>query len=89
MQATTIFANLRVPDIEAAKGFYTDYLGLTNEEFNMGWSPGTPRPTPGRGCSSSPMRQPRPRIRSFRSASITSTAHMQKLGNWATRSCMH
>jgi predicted lactoylglutathione lyase len=37
MQATTIFANLRVPDIEAAKGFYTDYLGLTNEEFNMGW----------------------------------------------------
>ena len=37
MQATTIFANLHVPDIEAAKGFYTDYLGLTNEEFNMGW----------------------------------------------------
>jgi catechol 2,3-dioxygenase-like lactoylglutathione lyase family enzyme len=37
MQATKIFANLRVADIEAAKGFYTDYLGLTNEEFNMGW----------------------------------------------------
>jgi predicted enzyme related to lactoylglutathione lyase len=37
MQATGIFANLRVTDIEAAKGFYTDYLGLTNEEFNMGW----------------------------------------------------
>jgi predicted enzyme related to lactoylglutathione lyase len=37
MQATKIFANLRVADIEAAKGFYTDYLGLTREEFNMGW----------------------------------------------------
>lgn len=37
MQATKIFANLRVADIEAAKGFYTDYLGLTNEEFNLGW----------------------------------------------------
>lgn len=37
MQATKIFANLRVADIEAAKGFYTDYLGLVNEEFKMGW----------------------------------------------------
>jgi catechol 2,3-dioxygenase-like lactoylglutathione lyase family enzyme len=37
MQATRIFANLRVADIEAAKRFYTDYLGLSNEEFNMGW----------------------------------------------------
>jgi predicted enzyme related to lactoylglutathione lyase len=37
MQATKIFANLRVGDIEVAKGFYTDYLGLANEEFNMGW----------------------------------------------------
>jgi predicted enzyme related to lactoylglutathione lyase len=37
MQATKIFANLRVTDIEAAKGFYTDYLGLAREEFNMGW----------------------------------------------------
>jgi hypothetical protein len=37
MQATKIFANLRVSDIAAAKGFYTHYLGLTNEEFNMGW----------------------------------------------------
>lgn len=37
MQATGIFANLRVADIDAAKSFYTDYLGLANEEFNMGW----------------------------------------------------
>jgi predicted enzyme related to lactoylglutathione lyase len=37
MQATKIFANLRVADIEAAKGFYADYLGLAHEEFNLGW----------------------------------------------------
>ncbi len=24
-------------DIEAAKNFYTGYLGLTDEEFNLGW----------------------------------------------------
>jgi predicted enzyme related to lactoylglutathione lyase len=37
MRATRIMANLRVADIEAAKSFYTDYLGLSTEEFNMGW----------------------------------------------------
>jgi predicted enzyme related to lactoylglutathione lyase len=38
MRATTrITANLRVADIEAAKSFYTDFLGLSTEEFNMGW----------------------------------------------------
>jgi predicted enzyme related to lactoylglutathione lyase len=37
MQATKVFANLRVADIEAAKSFYGDYLLLRNEEFDMGW----------------------------------------------------
>jgi predicted enzyme related to lactoylglutathione lyase len=37
MRATRVLANLRVPDIEAAKSFYTDYLGLSTEEFNLGW----------------------------------------------------
>jgi hypothetical protein len=37
MRATRIMANLRVPDVEAAKSFYTDYLGLSTEEFNLGW----------------------------------------------------
>lgn len=37
MRSTRIMANLPVADIEAAKSFYTDYLGLSNEEFNMGW----------------------------------------------------
>jgi predicted enzyme related to lactoylglutathione lyase len=35
-----------VADVEAAKSFYAGYLGLSTEEFNMGWvarytSPGT------------------------------------------------
>ena len=37
MRAKRIMANLRVADVDAAKTFYTDYLGLSNEEFNMGW----------------------------------------------------
>jgi predicted enzyme related to lactoylglutathione lyase len=37
MHTTKIFANLRVADIESAKVFYAGYLGLSNEEFNMGW----------------------------------------------------
>jgi len=37
MRATRITANLRVPDVDAAKSFYTDYLGLSTEEFTLGW----------------------------------------------------
>jgi catechol 2,3-dioxygenase-like lactoylglutathione lyase family enzyme len=37
MQAKRIMANLRVADIETAKTFYTDYLGLETEDFNLGW----------------------------------------------------
>lgn len=37
MRATRILANLRVADVEAAKRFYTDYLGLSTEEFSLGW----------------------------------------------------
>ena len=37
MRAKRIMANLRVADVDAAKGFYTDYLGLSTEVFNMGW----------------------------------------------------
>lgn len=30
-------ANLQVADVDAAKGFYMDFLGLDVEEFNLGW----------------------------------------------------
>jgi catechol 2,3-dioxygenase-like lactoylglutathione lyase family enzyme len=35
MRAKRIMANLRVADVDAARSFYTDYLGLSTEEFNM------------------------------------------------------
>ena len=37
MQVTGINANLPVDDIAAARTFYADYLGLSVEEFNLGW----------------------------------------------------
>ncbi|MET0190955.1 MAG: VOC family protein [Pseudonocardia sediminis] len=37
MQAIRITPNLRVADIEAARGFYSGFLGLGTEEFNLGW----------------------------------------------------
>jgi catechol 2,3-dioxygenase-like lactoylglutathione lyase family enzyme len=32
-----IIADVPVADLDAAKGFYTGYLGLRTEEFNLGW----------------------------------------------------
>ena len=37
MRAIRITANLPVADIEAAKDFYTGFLGLGAEEFDLGW----------------------------------------------------
>ncbi len=37
MRVTGINANLRVADLATAKGFYQEYLGLSVEEFNLGW----------------------------------------------------
>jgi catechol 2,3-dioxygenase-like lactoylglutathione lyase family enzyme len=37
MRAKRVIADLRVADLAEAKSFYTDYLGLGTEEFNLGW----------------------------------------------------
>ena len=37
MRVTGINANLPVTEIAAARDFYTDYLGLSVEEFDLGW----------------------------------------------------
>jgi predicted enzyme related to lactoylglutathione lyase len=37
MQANGVTANLPVADIESAREFYADFLGLSNEAFNLGW----------------------------------------------------
>ena len=37
MRVTGLTTNVPVADIDAARGFYTDYLGLNVEEMNLGW----------------------------------------------------
>jgi catechol 2,3-dioxygenase-like lactoylglutathione lyase family enzyme len=37
MRVTAVIANLPVADIAAARDFYTDYLGLSVEAFDLGW----------------------------------------------------
>jgi catechol 2,3-dioxygenase-like lactoylglutathione lyase family enzyme len=37
MRVTGVNANLPVADIAAARRFYAEYLGLSVEEFNLGW----------------------------------------------------
>ncbi|MFW6599330.1 hypothetical protein ACQBAU_12150 [Propionibacteriaceae bacterium Y2011] len=37
MRVVEIIADLPVADIEAAKDFYAGYLGLADEQFNLGW----------------------------------------------------
>ena len=37
MRAQRITTNLKVSDVTTAKSFYADFLGLSNEEFNLGW----------------------------------------------------
>ena len=35
-------AVVQVADLESAKSFYIDYLGLSTEEFNLGWVAASP-----------------------------------------------
>ncbi|WP_324273390.1 VOC family protein [Blastococcus brunescens] len=37
MRVTRIIADLHVPDVATAKAFYTGFLGLSVEEFDLGW----------------------------------------------------
>ena len=37
VKPTEIIANLRVADIDEARSFSTDFLGLDEESFNLGW----------------------------------------------------
>ena len=36
IRVTQIIADLHVPDLPASRSFYSDYLGLAEEEFNLG-----------------------------------------------------
>lgn len=37
MRVVEVIADLQVEDVGAARSFYTDFLGLREEEFNLGW----------------------------------------------------
>jgi predicted enzyme related to lactoylglutathione lyase len=37
VRVISVIADIPVADIGSAKSFYADYLGLSVEEFNMGW----------------------------------------------------
>jgi predicted enzyme related to lactoylglutathione lyase len=37
VRVTSVIADISVADIPSARSFYADYLGLSVEEFNMGW----------------------------------------------------
>jgi predicted enzyme related to lactoylglutathione lyase len=37
MRPLRIITNVHVDDVESAKSFYTEFLGLSSEEFNLGW----------------------------------------------------
>jgi catechol 2,3-dioxygenase-like lactoylglutathione lyase family enzyme len=37
VRVISVIADLWVDDVEQAKGFYEDYLGLSDEEFSLGW----------------------------------------------------
>ena len=52
MRVTGVTANLPVADIDAARGFYADYLGLSVEDSTSHGSPATRRLT-GEHASSS------------------------------------
>jgi predicted enzyme related to lactoylglutathione lyase len=37
VRATRVIADLHVADLDAAAPFYRGFLGLSDEEFNLGW----------------------------------------------------
>lgn len=89
MQATKVFTNLRVADIEAAKSFYADYLGLTNEEFNMGWVARLTSADRGAVVQLVTRDATAAEDSVISVAPTTSTAPTQKPGNSATKSFIH
>jgi predicted enzyme related to lactoylglutathione lyase len=37
VHVTGVITDLRVADIDSAKSFYTEFFGLSDEEFSLGW----------------------------------------------------
>jgi catechol 2,3-dioxygenase-like lactoylglutathione lyase family enzyme len=88
MQAKRIMANLQVADVDAAKSFYTDYLGPSTEEFNMGWVARYTSPDGDANLQLVTRDARRPKTRSFPFTPTTLTLPTKKLRNSASRSCI-
>lgn len=52
MRVHKVIPNITVDDIATARGFYADFLGLDDEEFNLGWVARFSSPTTAPACSS-------------------------------------
>ncbi len=87
MRAIRIMANLHVTDVDAARSFYTGYLGLSMRvQHGMGGPLYLSRHRGGTSSSSHATR-PHPRIPSSLSTRAMSTVRIKKLDGSATRSC--
>lgn len=86
MRVNRIVPNLRVPDIEAAKSFCIDYLGLNTEEFNMGWMARYTCAATRANVQLLSTMQPLVKTRLSPSTPITSKVRMKKPKNSAMRS---
>ena len=89
IRVTQIVADLHVPDLPASRSFYSDYLGLAEEEFNLGWvarhtSPAS-RATLQVMTTAMPPRPWTPWSRSWSTTSKPPTAKRRSAG---TRSCI-
>jgi predicted enzyme related to lactoylglutathione lyase len=80
-------ANLRVADVEATKSFYTDYLGLSTEEFNMGWVTRYTSPETSANVQLVTRDATASEDSVIWSTRMTSKVPMKKRRNSATRSC--
>ncbi len=87
MHALRIIANLRVTDVDAAKSFYTDYLGLSTEEFNLGWVARYTSPDTGANLQLVTRDATAPEDSVISVTPTTSTVPTKKLDGSATRSC--
>ena len=87
MRANGIMANLRVADIAAAKTFYTDFLGLSTEVFNMGWVARYTCPETGAKVQLVTRDATAPEDSIVSVTPTTSTPPGLRRRSWASRSC--
>jgi catechol-2,3-dioxygenase len=87
IRVVEIIADLHVADVESAREFYASYLGLSTEEFNLGWVARFTSPVTGAHVQVVTRDATASEDRSSRSRSTTSTRRTRTHNGAATRSC--